>query len=775
MKMVRIKIKTLIILLLTLAALLGTACFFTPQLLAAAARNYQSGDQQEAAMILNERLIRYFPQSAEARDEAFAIADQILAGEDRIMIGPSFTGGGVNKNIPVNAAKAISYLERVAAAQGENLWKYNGWTLIGRLYQRTGDYAQAERWFKLALAGYQNLDRNYDWKTAEVNGDLIELYLDTAAYAKAMSLIKAGIEQYTEPYELAKYYAWQGDVYYAQGDYLQAKPSYTKALAMEERNWQRGMDLQKEMAQQDNASTRNINSDLAQQPGYRYAKARLALLEAMQGNNRDIGAITGEILAGSLPLANVQVYLIREREYDGRASNLEGISSQLPVTTDAQGRFSFRDVPPDQYFLVLGFVPEDLAGLGKFNGLESFTVKAGETVNLRYALQPRVKILEPAGKTVFREGDQLKIAWDAVPDAASYNLNLTLKIENGYVSRAYKTGLRETSYVFAPRGLELREMNFVTWGDSSQLGPSAILGSFYPGAQIFFQVEAFNQDGRSISESEGYVLQPDENYPWIEITGVDHFSAGDQLVQEKKYTEALNAYKVDAARNPGDLYALLSLARLSNYSWSLTEKTDDPQQALLYYKQLLALTSEPFLSEESASAADAAGDYSLALQLFTSFENRMEPRSFWFQRLGELYFLTGQPEQAIRYYGQYLDGRGELTDLGPVMAMLYVDDLPAALDLLQTKTYSEKPRYAEGGQAERAADIRLITANLERYRNGVPSKLSRTEFKTYLSEIMHITGKNRFGQVKAFQEKVRAQGENDILVQTLQELARDRL
>ncbi|NLI91474.1 MAG: hypothetical protein GX434_04500 [Peptococcaceae bacterium] len=753
------------ILLIALAVLLGSGYFFTPQLMAAAARSYQDGGNQEAAMILKERLIRYFPQSNEARDEAFSIGDRILSGESRIVIGPNFTGGGVDKNVPVSTEKAISYLERVTQAQGENLWKYNGFTMIGKLYKTIGDYKQSEHWLNLALQGYQSLKRNDDWKTAEVSGSLIEIYLETEAYAKAMALIHTGMEKYTQPFELSKFYSWQGDVYYAQGDYVQAKPSYTKALEMEEINWQNART-------QPNDKAMNINATLEQQPGYRYAKARLSLLESMQGSGGEQGRIAGEIREGTSPMSNVQVNLINEKEYDGRMSNLKGVASQLPVITDARGKFSFTNVPPGRYFVVLGFVPQDLERLGKFKGLETFTVKAGETVALNYTFEPRVNIVEPSGKTSFQEGDKMTIAWQAVPDAASYNLNLTLKIENGYVSSAYKTGLKDTSYVFAPRGLELREMNFVTFGDSHRLGPSAILGSFYPGARIFFQVEAFDQEGRSISDSEGYVMQLGGNYPSVEITGTAHFSAGDKLVQEKKFEEAVTAYKTEAAQDPGDVYALLSLARLYHYGWA--EGTSDLQQAVAYYKKLLALTGEHSILEEAATAAGMAHNYQLALQIFTSFEDRMEPQSFWFHWMGEMYFLAGQPEKAITYYLKFLDGKDEMTDLEPVIAMLYVGDYQAALNLLQTKTYPETPRNPDGGQSEKAADTGLITGNLQRYVRGAPSKLSQAKLKTYLNEIMQITGSNRSAQVKAFQDKVRAEGENDPLVQTLLELVRDR-
>lgn len=784
MKFIDIKTKTIGVILLVLLILLGAVYLFTPKLMTAAAQNYQEKDQQEAAMILEDRLIMYFPRSTEARDAAFRIGEQVLSSENRIYVGLQFTGGGANANLPVSTEKAITYLERVSPVQGNDLWKYNGFYTVGKLYDSLGDYEQAEHWFTLALQGYRNMDPNYEWKIAEVSGSLIAMYLESADYTKADALINSELKkENTKSYELSKYFSLQGDLYYAQGDYVKAESSYTNALELEKINWQKAMATQRENQSNSQSNNENdskkdnqsdavqINATLEMQPGYAHAKARLSMIQAITGDNSKQGGIAGEIYSGTSPVANVQVFLINEKEYDGRANNFEGISLWSPVLTDASGKFSFANIAPGRYFVVLGFVPEDLEGMGRFKGLEQFKVEAGKTINLHYTLRPKITIVAPAGKNSFQEGEKLRISWIPLPGAASYNINLSLKIENGYVSRVYRSGLTDTSYLFAPQGLQLREMNFASFDNSQQVSPSAIIGSFYPGAQIFFQVEALDQEGHAISDSEGYLMQLGGNYPWMEVTGTEHLTTGDQLLMERKYDEAIKAYQSAIAQNPGDVDALLSLARLYNYGWQ--EGTENMKQAVSCYQKILSLTNETFILEEAANAAVLSGDNMLALQIYRRFEDRMEPHSFWFHRMGELYFLTGQPEKAIDYYLKYLDGKEEFVDLGPVIAMLYVGDYPAARKLLQTNTYSEQPRNLESGE-ERAADVNLIIANLQRYASGTPSTLSRAEFKSYLNDIMQITGSNRSQQVQAFQDKVRAEGEKDILVQTLLELVRDR-
>ncbi|WP_347489055.1 hypothetical protein ABDB91_17890 [Desulfoscipio sp. XC116] len=196
-------------------------------------------------------------------------------------------------------------------------------------------------------------------------------------------------------------------------------------------------------------------------------------------------------------------------------------------------------------------MPGDLAGLGKFKGLEAFTVEAGKTEQLQYVFQSKVNILEPTGKQTFSPGEKLKIVWEEVPRAEAYHLLITLALDHGYVSRVYRSDLKGNSYLFNPQGLALREPNFVDWSDGDGLDPSAILGSFYPGAKIFFAIEAVDREERSISDSEGYVLQLNGDYPSIQVQGTTPISPRDKLVIEKKYPEAVNAYIKELKEKPG--------------------------------------------------------------------------------------------------------------------------------------------------------------------------------------------------------------------------------
>ncbi|UWG96408.1 hypothetical protein LPY66_16125 [Dehalobacter sp. DCM] len=776
-KSLKIKTKTAVMILVVLMILLGVLYTFTPPLMAAAVSHYQKGNKPEAAMIVKERLMQYFPQSNQARDVAFDLAVTVLSSENRVFVGPTFSGGGGGA-LTISTEQAIAYLKRVSQAQGNTQWKYSGFHMVGQLCQTLGDFKQTDYWLNLALQGYREYYPEQTWKIAEITGSLIGLHLEQGDYGKAEALINNGIQEFAKIYELSKYYDWQGDLYYAQSDYEKAKAAYTKAMELEEINWRESMAAQNNSS--NNVDTKNmndaeqINASLELQPVYKHAKIQLAQIESLAEGSSRQGGVAGAIYVGTSPMANVQVYLINDKEYDGRGNHLEDIASQTPVVTDDKGQFSFSKVSPGRYFVVLGFIPKDLEGLGRFKGLGYFAVEDGKTMQLHYTLQPRVKITAPNGRSSFREGDEIDITWEAVPGAVSYTINLTLKADGGYVSRAYKTGIKDTSYSFAPAGLQLRDMNFVFYANPQEgVSSSAILGSFYPGAQVYFQVEALDKAGNAISDSEGYLVQLDENYPSVEIAAINHFSAGDKLLLEDKHEEALKSYQDTLAQNPTDVYTLLSLARLYNYQWG--EKTGDMQQALVYYQRLLDLTDETFILEEAASAARMAGDNHMALEIYRRFEERMDPHSFWFHSMGELYFLTGHPEKAIGYYLKYLDSQDMLADLGPIMAMLYVSDNQAALDLLRSKSYSQQPRYSDGGEERvRTADIDLIVTLLQSYANGAPSTLTRSEFKNALCEIMQITGSDRSGQIKIFQEKIRTKEDNDILVRILLELVRDR-
>ncbi|HHV65353.1 MAG TPA: tetratricopeptide repeat protein [Peptococcaceae bacterium] len=745
----------LLAVLLVLVLVLGAGYLFTPKLLAKSIEKQEQVGNKNSSLVLKERLIRFFPASEEARRQVFALADIFLQQENRVLIGPNFTSGGAGTELPLTAGEVIGYLGLVAEAQKEAIWKYNCYEKLAELYKAQGDYALAEETFRLALEGFSQGQN--DFRAAEINGKLAALYLETGQGEKALAIIEESLRKYPEQLR-GQFLCQQGDVYFQLEDYTKAEESYREALAQAEKDWE----------------------------SYRHVKSRLEQLAGFNPlEQKGQGKVKGEIFKGSEPLPNVLVYLISEREYDGRMNHLEGVAAQPAIKTEQNGSFEFEGVAPGRYFLVLGVLPEDLEGLGRFKGLEVFTVEAGKTRELKYVLEPRVLISEPVGRQSWRQGEELEIKWEEVPQASSYNLYLTLELGNGYGTRVYRENLRGNSYLFNPQGLNLREMTFTTW-DENGLNPAAILGCFYPGAKIYFLVEALDSNGKPISDSEGYVLQHDANYPSVKVeeSAVSPLSPEDKLVLAKKYDEALTAYESRLASNPSDLEALLSLARIYRYydliqgrpgTITSMEYVSQWSKALEYYRQLLELTRERFIVEEAASTAVQAGDERLALELFEEIAGELAENSFWYHVMGELYFKTGQPSKALPYYLKFLEGQKEFRDLGPVMVMLYQEDFKGALKLLQEKGYSESRRYTAEGQAVPPADVKVLLENLQSYSAGTASKLSEEEFKKYLLEIINIDGQNRYEQVKAWQAKVRAIGDNDVLVRVLLELAQDRL
>lgn len=193
-----------------------------------------------------------------------------------------------------------------------------------------------------------------------------------------------------------------------------------------------------------------------------------------------------------------------------------------------------------------------------------------------------------------------------------------------------------------------------------------------------------------------------------------------------------------------------------------------------YYDQLLQIKRDKFLVEEAAGANVQAGNHRIAIELYKEIEDEMSKSIFWFHRMGELYFKTGEVEKALDNYQAYLNKEKEFRDLGPVIASLYHDDVIGAIKLLKENSYSERARYNSNGETEKPADINLRISNLESYHSGTKSVLSRNDFRKYLLEIINIDGSNRFEKVSAFQSKIESLGDKDVLVIVLSKLAKDR-
>ncbi|MDD3874884.1 MAG: tetratricopeptide repeat protein, partial [Methanosarcina sp.] len=346
MRRISITKKTLIILAAILGLTLIVGYFSTPKLMAAKIKSYEQTGNQEGAIILKDRLIRFFPASEEARWEVYSVADMILQEEERIMIGPDFTsGGGAGEDIIVPTEEVISYLLRVAKAQKEEMWKYNMYERLGEVYHSQGNFSAAEENYLIAAKGFEVVDR--DFRAAETNIRLIDLYLKTGELEKALSLIDESMREYADQY-LAEFLSKKGDLLFQQGDYQKAEDCYGKALEEAKKDWD-------EFQAHQSNKEENINATLDQQPVYRHSKARLELISSLKNEGDSAkGSVMGRILKGSIPMPNVIVYLINEKEYDGRMDHMEGIQAASSFKTGMNGEFKFDGVAPGRYFLVLG-------------------------------------------------------------------------------------------------------------------------------------------------------------------------------------------------------------------------------------------------------------------------------------------------------------------------------------------------------------------------------------------------------------------------------------
>lgn len=154
-----------------------------------------------------------------------------------------------------------------------------------------------------------------------------------------------------------------------------------------------------------------------------------------------------------------------------------------------------------------------------------------------------------------------------------------------------------------------------------------------------------------------------------------------------------------------------------------------------------------------------------------------------YQKMGQLFHVLGDYEQAVKYYEIAAQGfaKGDkgfkVAEVnGSLIEMcLESGDYEEAIRLLKEKEYSQRMRYSSTGETENPADITSLIFNLEKYYFGSQSVLQKEDFRHYLMEIMRIDGRGRLEQAQALEAKIKALGEDDVLVRVLIEIARDRV
>ncbi|MUV36848.1 hypothetical protein JNUCC1_00652 [Lentibacillus sp. JNUCC-1] len=318
--------------------------------------------------------------------------------------------------------------------------------------------------------------------------------------------------------------------------------------------------------------------------------------------------------ANGEPLKHVGVFLREKNVVNQSVSQVE----PYQVVTDENGAYTFHGVMPGEYQLFLGFAFDQIDGW-------TYPVQANDWVNIEgndditkdITLQELINIESPVNQTTIT-GETVEFAWEKVEDAAYYNLSVNIPIDGGSIGRGLKTHITSTATHIAVEELYNQSFNILVGDEEDDMDPIGLLGLANPESRFSWNVEAFDEDGNLITQSNGYRLNEETlgNLPFFylktrELTEADH------KLLDGDFKGALDGYMAGYEEHPEDMHNVRMIVRLLGMKGDGTIETRD--ELVFPYVKVLA---------------EKTGAFPYILELLSYYYEQRDWDAFdhWYQR-----------------------------------------------------------------------------------------------------------------------------------------------
>ncbi|WP_239616008.1 carboxypeptidase-like regulatory domain-containing protein [Cohnella mopanensis] len=288
------------------------------------------------------------------------------------------------------------------------------------------------------------------------------------------------------------------------------------------------------------------------------------------------------------PMARVGVFL--RSEHDVNHSIMEGEPYQ--VLTDGQGRYDFKGVLPGSYQLYIGLLFEQIDGwTWPTMNDDWIDVKGNEILTENVVLRPLIEIKSPINQQVVTDST-VKFQWEPVEGAASYTLYGTWPSKSGITSALIQSHI-EDDFVELPSdtlydsvgGIYLNEVD-----GKIVLDPVQLLGFANPDSRFSWYVEAYDQEGRMLTRSNGYRLNETSMgaLPFFYLKSRT-LTAEDRLFLDGKMDEAMSAYKKAFENKPQDRHSLRMIIRIYEGQASIDREPTSSDESVAYLERMVEL------------------------------------------------------------------------------------------------------------------------------------------------------------------------------------------
>lgn len=388
-----------------------------------------------------------------------------------------------------------------------------------RLAKNHGQFDEANQYLEELLA---NLDSdNYDF-LAQIAKIRVEMILQKGRINEAYEEVKKEIKKYEEEFEREKE-EWEHEEDFDFGE-IENRAYYEELKTLE-----RSLSL---------------------------AKGKI---DAENGYSENLITVSGRIVrSDGNPMEGVGVFLRNENN----ASHSVRPEETYQAVTNEDGYYEFKGVIPNYYQLTLGFDFEQISGWNwPVDMNEWIVVDGSKDITYDVTLQKLIEIKSPVNQQEI-EDDVVHFEWEAVKGAASYGIGLGFDIEGGSIGSGVFMKVEDTA-IDIPIEDIYNITGGITYGEDNVVDPLSLLAYTNPENRLHWKVEAYDEEGKMITRSDGYRLDEDSfgNPPFFYLKQRE-LTEADRLLLDLKVDKSLQQYMENYKNNPNDVHSLRMIPRL---------------------------------------------------------------------------------------------------------------------------------------------------------------------------------------------------------------------
>ena len=698
MKKIRIKVKTLIIVLVSIVIIFG---YIAPSIMFKITKDISYKNREKAIKLYS---IYLNTLSFNKKDEAlYNMATFMVPSIDTYDIFMGMRGGGGYNLTKDRVEKVIGYYEKILDKYGRSKYYDKAYKNLLDIYTALG-----------------NLDKAYelmDWGKKSSNEEIRYIshlykafyYFADREYDKGLNIIDHYIDEGKEDREL---YILKGHIYFAKEEYDKVGKLYKLA------------ETTSHIYDEDENLFGNLKKS--------YPSLWIDEFSKYKGDHRFKGKVTFN--GKGMPF--VQIYVRDISKYGTYSSSGEN----FVAITDSNGEFETPGFREGQYEIGIG-ISQPLAYDMIYMEKDIRKLDLYEDMVYDFNFTSPMEMISPRGQYTLKD-KEFTLKWEEVEGAEYYRVKAIsfedpFKMEGSSSTFSIPDKYGKYEIKGTEAILNLNVLNSVGSGLSYSgedmiINPHGILGPFYPQSNVPIIISAYNKEDTLINST----LPMISFYDNITTIKVDNrqLTEGENLILHRKYDEAVSYYEELIKKDSTHKEALIYLSRLYTKGWR--KNTQDFDRGIEYSFRLYNLTENRYVLENLLSFIDMenrekyleVGERVFELIPDESLDNDL----LW--EKGKYYALKGDFNNARKYY----ENLGEYY-VNP--DIIYIDIYNEQFDKALNRLEDDNFKFW-------SISKRNLTIGIEGLKEIDKDSKAWLEFKEFLSkEIKRETSEDNFNKV----------------------------